>query len=66
VDIVKGKKNKFLKQRLHPEYDKAAEKLGGVVNMGRINCDEEKGLAQRYQIQGFPTIKIFTKVNKIK
>jgi len=44
---------------LHPEYDKAAESLGGVVNMGRINCDDEKELAQRYGIRGFPTIKIF-------
>jgi len=46
-------------QRLHPEYDKAAESLGGVVNIGRVNCDDEKDLAMRYGIKGFPTIKIF-------
>eukprot|EP01080_Neovahlkampfia_damariscottae_P007968 gene7968-12434_t len=46
-------------QRLHPEYDKAAESLGGIVNLGRINCDDEKELAQRYGIKGFPTIKVF-------
>lgn len=46
-------------QKLHPEYEKAAQSLGGVVNMGRINCDEQKDLAMRYGIQGYPTIKIF-------
>lgn len=46
-------------KRLHPEYDKAAESLGGVVNLGRVNCDDEKELAHRFGVQGFPTIKIF-------
>jgi protein disulfide-isomerase A6 len=46
-------------QRLHPEYDKAAESLGGVVNLGTVNCDNEQSLAQRYGVRGFPTIKIF-------
>ncbi|KAF0974292.1 hypothetical protein FDP41_006902 [Naegleria fowleri] len=46
-------------QRLHPEYEKAAKSLGGVVNMGRVNCDNEKELAQRFGIKGFPTIKVF-------
>ncbi|KAL0484772.1 protein disulfide-isomerase [Acrasis kona] len=46
-------------QRLEPEYEKASDALGGVVNLGRINCDNEKALAQQYGIQGFPTIKIF-------
>ena len=27
--------------------------------IGRINCDDEKELAQRYGIKGFPTIKVF-------
>ncbi|KAL9645569.1 hypothetical protein ABK040_000632 [Willaertia magna] len=46
-------------QRLKPEYEKAANSLGGVVNMGTINCDNEKELAQRFGIKGFPTIKLF-------
>jgi protein disulfide-isomerase A6 len=55
-------------QRLHPEYDKASDALGGVVNMGRVNCDDEKQLAQQYGVQGFPTIKVFNagKENKKK
>lgn len=47
-------------QRLHPEYEKAAKSLGGVVNLGQVNCDNEKELAQRFGIRGFPTIKIFS------
>jgi hypothetical protein len=33
--------------------------------MGTINCDNEKQLAYKYKIEGFPTIKIFgqNKVN---
>ncbi len=46
-------------QRLHPEYDKASEALGGVVNMARVNGDEERELSQQYGVKGFPTIKIF-------
>lgn len=41
------------------EYDKAAKSLGGVVNIGRVNCDNEKDLAGRFGIKGFPTIKVF-------
>mmetsp|Transcript_1236 Transcript_1236/g.1872 ORF Transcript_1236/g.1872 Transcript_1236/m.1872 type:complete len:387 (+) Transcript_1236:156-1316(+) len=46
-------------QRLHPEYDLAAEKMGGVVNFGRVNCDDNPELAQRFGVRGFPTIKLF-------
>jgi protein disulfide-isomerase A6 len=46
---------------LKPEYYKAAESLGGVVNMGNVNCDDEKELAGKFGVQGFPTIKIFSK-----
>jgi thiol-disulfide isomerase/thioredoxin len=55
-------------QRLHPEYDKASDALGGVVNLARINCDDEKQLAQQYGVQGFPTLKVFNagKENKKK
>lgn len=46
-------------QRLHPEFEKAATSLGGVVRFGRVNCEDHRELATKYQIQGFPTIKIF-------
>lgn len=33
--------------------------MGGVVNVARVNADQERSLTQRYGIQGFPTLKIF-------
>lgn len=45
-------------QQLKPEYLKLAKGLGDVVNVGAVNADEHKELAQRYSIQGFPTIKL--------
>jgi protein disulfide-isomerase A6 len=29
--------------------------------VGAVNCDEEKTLCSEYSIQGFPTIKFFSK-----
>ena len=52
-------------QRLTPEYTKAAKALKGVVKIGAVNADEHKSLGGQYQVQGFPTIKIFG-VNKNK
>ena len=46
-------------QRLTPEYTKAAKALKGVVKIGAVNADEHKSLGGQYQVQGFPTIKIF-------
>ncbi|KAF5092544.1 hypothetical protein D0Z03_002813 [Geotrichum reessii] len=48
-------------QRLTPEYLKAAKRLAGSVRFAAVNCDaaENKGLCGRYQIQGYPTLKVF-------
>lgn len=45
-------------QQLKPEYLKLAKGLHDVVHVGAVNADEYKELAQRYSIQGFPTIKL--------
>lgn len=42
-----------------PAYSKAAKKLDGVAKLGVVNCDEHSSLAQRFGVNGFPTIKIF-------
>jgi protein disulfide-isomerase A6 len=44
-----------------PEWKKVASNLKGLVNIGAIDCDveENKGICAMYQIQGFPTIKVF-------
>jgi protein disulfide-isomerase A6 len=42
-----------------PAFSKAAKKLDGVAKVGVVNCDDEKELASRYGIKGFPSIKVF-------
>lgn len=42
-----------------PAFSKAAKKLEGVARLGVVNCDEEQSLAQRFGVQGFPSIKVF-------
>ena len=44
---------------LAPEYEKAASILNGVVKVVAVDATQNEKLAQQYQIQGFPTIKIF-------
>merc|ERR1711981_1514968 len=55
-------------QRLEPEWNEAAaqlkEKTGGKVKVAKVDCTENQGLAQRFGVQGFPTIKIFNAGNK--
>jgi len=49
-------------KNLKPEWIKAAQQLDGIVQVAALDCDvaSNKGLAGKYGIQGFPTIKIFT------
>jgi protein disulfide-isomerase A6 len=49
-------------KNLAPEYKKAAEKVGGMAKVVAVDCDEEqnKPLCGSFQIQGFPTIKLFS------
>lgn len=46
-------------QRLEPEWKKAATELKGKVNLGALDATVHSGMAQRYGIQGFPSIKYF-------
>ena len=45
-----------------PEWEKAAKALKGVVKFGAVNADEASNqeIANKYEIKGFPTVKIFT------
>jgi protein disulfide-isomerase A6 len=49
----------YVGKSLTPEYKKAASALKGVVKVGAVDATAHESLAQKYQIQGFPTIKIF-------
>ena len=44
---------------LAPEWKKAATQLKGTVRVGAVDCDENKELASKYGVKGFPTIKTF-------
>jgi len=50
-------------QRLEPEWKKAAgdvfEQTGNKVKMGALDATAHQNTASQYQIQGYPTIKIF-------
>ncbi|KAJ2393956.1 hypothetical protein GGI05_002254, partial [Coemansia sp. RSA 2603] len=49
-------------KNLEPEYERAAKKAQGVAKFYAVNCDEDKnrGLCAQYNVQGFPTLKVFT------
>lgn len=42
-----------------PAFSKAAKKLLGVARLGVVNCDDHAALAQRFDVNGFPTLKLF-------
>ncbi len=42
-----------------PEYERAARALKGIFKIGAVEADQEKELAAKYGIQGFPTVKFF-------
>ncbi|KAK2722653.1 hypothetical protein QYM36_002993, partial [Artemia franciscana] len=49
-------------KNLAPEYVKAAEKLatqGSLIKLAEINAEEERGISKRYDISGYPTLKLF-------
>ncbi|KAK9155504.1 hypothetical protein Sjap_002984 [Stephania japonica] len=46
-------------KKLAPEWKKAAKNLQGKVKLGHVDCDAEKSLMSRFNVQGFPTILVF-------
>ncbi|KAF8414166.1 hypothetical protein HHK36_002165 [Tetracentron sinense] len=46
-------------KKLEPEWKKAANNLKGKVKLGHVDCDAEKSLMSRFNVQGFPTILVF-------
>jgi len=46
-------------RNLVPEWEKAAKILKGVVNVAAVDATQDQSLAQKYGVQGYPTIKVF-------
>lgn len=46
-------------QHLAPEYAAAATELKGEVILAKVDATEENDLAQKFEVQGFPTIFFF-------
>ena len=46
-------------KRFHPEFEKIAKVTKGLFKIGAVNCEEEKDLAKKYKIDGFPTVLFF-------
>eukprot|EP00743_Colponemidia_sp_Colp-15_P001758 GILK01001919.1.p1 GENE.GILK01001919.1~~GILK01001919.1.p1 ORF type:complete len:556 (+),score=125.00 GILK01001919.1:28-1668(+) len=44
---------------LEPEFAKAALELKGKVALVKVDATAESGLAQRFNVKGFPTLKLF-------
>lgn len=44
---------------LAPEYDKAAKALKGIAKVGAVDMTVHQSVGAPYNIQGFPTLKIF-------
>ncbi|EKM81588.1 hypothetical protein AGABI1DRAFT_83069 [Agaricus bisporus var. burnettii JB137-S8] len=54
-------------QRMAPEYAKVSDKLYPLIPTYAVDCDEEKNkpLCAEQRVQGFPTVKLFPRGNKV-
>jgi len=43
-------------KRLAPIYEEVATALKGKINVGKVNCDEEKAVCSQYGVKGYPTV----------
>ena len=43
----------------HPEFEKVSKATKGLFKIGAVNCEDEKDLAQKYKIDGYPTVLFF-------
>ncbi|ETN79262.1 protein disulfide-isomerase domain protein [Necator americanus] len=46
-------------KNLVPEYKKAATALKGIIKVGAVDMTQHQSVGAPYNVQGFPTIKIF-------
>ncbi|KAJ3492299.1 hypothetical protein NLG97_g5431 [Lecanicillium saksenae] len=46
-------------QALKPTWEQLAKSMRGKLNIGEVNCDQEKRLCKDVHVKGFPTINFF-------
>ena len=46
-------------KEFHPEFEKLAKSTKGLFKLGAVNCENDRELAERYKIEGFPTVLFF-------
>lgn len=46
-------------KNLSPAWEAAATQLQGIAKVAAVNCDEHQQLCGMFQVQGFPTLKLF-------
>ncbi|KAK9316687.1 thioredoxin-like protein [Lipomyces starkeyi] len=54
-------------KNLRPQYTKAAKSLSGVAKVAAVRCDDQtnQSLCSRYDVRGYPTLKIFRPNGKV-
>jgi thioredoxin domain-containing protein 5 len=48
-------------RQLEPVYEKVAELLNGEVNVAKVDVPQSRDLGTRFDIKGFPTLKLLSK-----
>lgn len=48
-------------KKLEPVYEKVASTLAGEVNVAKVDVTANRELGTRFEIKGFPTLKLFSK-----
>ncbi|XP_034017088.1 protein disulfide-isomerase A3-like [Thalassophryne amazonica] len=46
-------------KKLAPEFDKAATKLKGIVQLAKVDCTTNTEICGHFGVSGYPTLKIF-------
>jgi protein disulfide-isomerase A6 len=46
-------------KKLEPKWRELAKKYEGKIKFGKVNTDKQKKLQQHYNIESYPTIKVF-------
>ena len=46
-------------KEMAPDYEQASKLLENITKLGRVNCDTESEICDRYYVDRYPTLKVF-------